>query len=314
MLADHGVRLLATAPATGNGKTLTLPIAGGILDPADEKGEVVHEGTLVFQRGARRVPLREIVLKTKHEPLIAKVGGGQLKLAATPKLSFARRGFGSVLSARGLHLTAKLATRLSKKLRLPGVFENGQPLGSLRSTPHPRTVSILGIGRATIVPDPAFVAKLDDLFISMNPIAPAERSAGPLFTFPIGSGGALSPDATFGTLRSGGAVEFLQLGAGQIFWQELWFDVGTGTALAEVNLQPSPPYPGKLGQVPVLDLKLAAAIIAPDPAARTIAVSGASLALTGQTAAYFNQAFAAGKSIFAAGEAFGSASFTAQTQ
>jgi hypothetical protein len=312
LLAANGVKLSATVPATRHGRAFTLPVSGGALDPAEEKGEIAQEGTLTFQRGARRVPLREIVVKTKPEPLIAKVGGGQLKLATSNKRSFARAGFGSSFSANDLRLSAKLATRLAKKLRLRGVFAAGQPLGTLRSSAQPASVAILPTGRATLTPDPAFIAKLDKLFVSLNPIAPAERSPGPIFSLPIIGGGALAPDASAGTLRTGGSLEFLQLGAGQIFWHELWFDPGADQVLAEADIEPAPTFPGKLGQVPVL--ALGAGAVSSDPVARTIAVAEAPLTLTEATAAYFNQAFAGGKETFAPGELLGSLTFTAQTQ
>jgi hypothetical protein len=312
LLAAHGVKLATTAPAKRSGRAYALPVSGGALDPTEEKGEIAQEGTLVFQRGAHRVPLREIVVKTKPEPLIAKVGGGQLKLASAAKRSFARAGFGSTFTANGLRLSAKLATRLAKKLHLHGVFAEGQRLGTLRSSAQPATVAILPTGRATLTPDPAFIAKLDKLFVSLNPIAPAERSPGPIFSLPIIGGGALAPDAGGGTLRSGGSLEFLQLGAGQIFWHELWLEPGTHQVLAEADIEPAPTFPGKLGQVPVL--ALGAGTVAADPIARTIAISGAPLTLTAATAAYFNQAFAPGKEAFAPGELLGTASFSAQTQ
>jgi hypothetical protein len=312
LLAAHGVELTATAPANRRDRAYTLPVSGGALDPAEEKGEIQQQGTLIFRRGARRVPLREIVVKTKPEPLIAKVGGGQLKLASTTKRRFARAGFGSSFTASGLRLSAKLATRLAKKLRLHGVFAGGQRLGTLRSSAQPVTVAILSTGRATFAPDPAFLAKLDQLFISLNPIAPAERSPGPIFSVPIIGGGALAPDASAGTLRSGGSLEFLQLGAGQIFWHELWLDPGTHQVLAEADIEPTPTLPGKLGQVPVLTL--GAGTLASNPSARTIAISAAPLTLTATTAAYFNQTFATGKEAFAPGELLGTVSFSAQTQ
>jgi hypothetical protein len=312
LLASHSVKLLAAAPASRHGATYALPISGGALDPTAGKGEIDSEGTLLFQRGARRVPLRHLVVKTKREPLLAKVGGGQLKLAAAAKISFARQGFGSAFAASGLRLSAKLATRLAKKLRLPGVFAAGQPLGTLRASTQPATVAVLPKGRATLTPDPTFIAKLDKLFVSLNPIAPAERAAGPIFTLPIIPGGALAPDAHSGTLRTGGSLEFLQLGAGQLFWHELWLEPATAATLAEVDLEPSPTFPGKLGQLPILSLAPGAA--SADPKARTISVAAAPLSLSAASATHFNHAFAGGKETFQAGEALGTVSFSAQTQ
>jgi hypothetical protein len=158
------------------------------------------------------------------------------------------------------------------------------------------------------------VAKLNSLFVSLNPISPAELAPGPVFSLPIVPGGALSPDASLGTLRTGGSIELLQQGAGQVFEHEFWADLGARSVSAEVDIQPTPAFPGKLGRLGVLDLNLAAAQISSNAGARTISVSNAPLALQATTAAHFNQAFAEGKPVFAAGEAFGSVSFTAWGQ
>lgn len=312
LLKSHGASLTAAAPARRAGGALVLPVAGGALDPIAMSGEVDTDGRLVFARGARNLPLRDVVIRSAHAPLLAKVGGGQLKVATAARIGLARAGFGSRLSAQPLRLTAKLATRLAKKLHLHRVFAAGQIIGTLRADAEPLSVAVLPLGRATLTPDPAFAKKLDGLFVSVNPIAPAERAAGPLFTLPIIGGGALSPDGATGELRSGGSLEFLQLGAGQIFWHELWFQPGFGQVLAEADLEPAPTFAGKLGQVPILTL--GPGTLASDPGARTITTSGAPLALSATTAGYFNQAFAAGKSVFAAGELLGTLSFVAQSQ
>lgn len=311
-LAHDGIKLSAEAGAKHRGRALVLPVSGGSLDPTIGRGEIENAGSLVFQNGRRRLPLRELTVKTKHTPLIAKVGGSQLKVAAAVKIASARAGFGTKFTAKGLKLSAKVATRLNKKLRPRVPFTSGQPLGTLLSRAQPQTIAILGAGAATVSIDPAFLSKLNAHFISLNPIAPAERAPGPVFSFPIIAGGRLSPDALSGTLRSAGALEFLQLGSGQVFWTEPWFDLDLHQTLAETDIEPAPTYPGKLGQVPILDLGGGAT--AADPGARTIALGGAPLTLPAAVAAYFNQAFAEGKPDFVPGEPVGSLSFTAQAQ
>jgi hypothetical protein len=306
------VALGATAPARLKGGVLTMPVSGGLMDPTSGKGTIEQPGALVF-RGRKSVPLKDITIKTKHSPLIAKVGGSQLKVASSSKLTVKREGFGTSLSAGKLKLSAKVAERLNKKLRPKAPFEEGQTIGSLASRTQPATVTLLEANRAALVLDSAFLAKLASLFVSVNPIFPAEHS-GPTFTFPIIRGGAIAPDASAGTLRTGGDVELLQLGGGQVFWHEPWPELGTKVDSAEVNVQPSPPYPGKLGRVGLFDLNMAAAAISSDPRARTIGVSGASLTLEAQTAATLNQAFSPGTETFRAGEALGVLSFVAQSQ
>ena len=312
LLDANGVQLATEAGARRRGRSLLLPVLGGSLDPTAGRGEIETGGTLVFRHGRHRVKLRKVEVKTKREPLVAKVGGSQLKVASAGRLSFERVGFGFSITARPLRLTAKFATRLGKKLGLRNVFEAGQKLGILRSQALPQTLGVLPVGRATFSPSPEFLAKLDSLFVSLNPVAPAERAPGPIFTVPLISEGTISPDAASGVPRTGGALEFLQLGSGQVFWQELWFDLVGQQVLAEVDVEPSPIFPGKLGQRPILGLGQGA--VSSDPADRTVTITGAPLTLGPESAAQFNQAFAAGEETFHAGELVGALGFVAQAE
>lgn len=311
-LRRNGVELTATGPARRKGQKLALPVSGGEWDPTTGKGTLEAEGSLVFQGARGKVPLRDLVLKAKRTPLYAKVGGGQLKVAAAKKVAAARAGFGAKLTATKLALSAKVATRLNKKLRPREPFTANQPIGALTARAQPATVAVLPTGRASLAPTAAFLAKLDSLHVSVNPIAPAELAPGPLFSFPIVAAGQIAPSGTAGTLRTGGELEFLKLGAGQVFWREQWLDLGGRADLAEVDLRPSPPYGGKQGQVGILGI--GAGGVSSDPAARTVSVSAAPLTLSAATAQAFNEAFAEGKAAFAAGEALGGVSFVAQGQ
>ncbi|HVY78592.1 MAG TPA: hypothetical protein VG898_08815 [Solirubrobacterales bacterium] len=305
-LAKNELKLIASQGARRKARTIALPVSGGRIDPTTGKGEVEHQGTLTFEAKRKRVPLRAITVKTKHQPLLAKVGGSQLKVARAKRISSQRSGFGAQFAATQLTLTAKAATRLNKKLRPKTPFEPNQPLGKLISSPQPRLVTIEDVGRATIAFDPAFLAKLESRFVSLNPIFPAEH-VGASFSFPIAAGGAISPQGTEGTLRTGGALEFLQLHAGQVFFSELWLDLGARSDSAELDLEPTPAFPGKLGRVGVLDYVPTS--LSSEPKARTISVTG-TLTLSAQAAQSFNEAFAQGQGpVFAAGEAVGALSF-----
>jgi hypothetical protein len=222
----EGVKVTAIAPAKLKAGTITLPVTGGKTDPTISKTEAEAEGQIVFQSGNRKVPLRSIETKAKKTPLYAKVGGGQLKVAKAKSLSFTREGFASSFAAKGLALTEKVATRLNKKLRTKDFFHEGQLIGTLKSTTQPQLVSILPQGQATLIPDPAFLAKLKALFVSLNPISPAELSPGPVLHFPIAGGGQLAPDASEGTLRIAGAIELLQLGAGRSSTRNIGLTLG----------------------------------------------------------------------------------------
>jgi hypothetical protein len=313
-LKREGVKITAKAPAKKQGNALVLPVSGGKSDPTIGKAEVEQEGTIIFEKGSRKVPLRNIELKAKKTPLFAKVGGSQLKVASSKKTTTAREGFGTSFKATGLALTQKVVTRLNKKLRTGKAFKEGQEFGSIKSSSQPQRVTILAQGQATLVPDQAILAKFKALFVSLNPISPAELSPGPVLRFPIAAGGQIAPDASEGTLRTAGAIELLQLGAGQVFQKEYWLDLGAKATSAEVDVEPTPAFPGKLGRIGVFDLNMAGASIASDPKSRSIAVSNASVTLAAQTAQTFNDAFAEGKPVFAAGEAFGVVSFAAVAQ
>src|SRR3954463_6930694 len=94
-LSQDGLKLRAKLGAKRQGKTITLPVIGGTMDLAEGRGEIQQEGTLVFEGKRGSVPLRQIRVKTKRTPLIAKAGGSQLKLAQAKTIDSKRNGFGS---------------------------------------------------------------------------------------------------------------------------------------------------------------------------------------------------------------------------
>ena len=312
-LKSEGVALKAIAPAKLQGNTVSFPITAGKLDPTTESGTLEHEGTLVFRAGKSSVPLKDLQLKTtqRHSPLAAKVGGSQLKLASAKTLEVSRAGFGEQVVVSGLSLSSTLATRLAKKLDRRGLFAAGMAFGRSASKANPEVIAIQQKGRAELTLAPGFQAKLDSLFIALNPVFPAEHPGA--FTLPL-YGGMIAPDANQGTIETQGALEFLQLGGGQVFWREGWLDLAAKTFAPEAELLPSPPYAGKQDRGSVAAFALTSTTA--NAKARTVSVSG-SLTLDPGTATTFNQVFAKplGKeSVFSAGEAIGSVSFTPQGQ
>jgi hypothetical protein len=311
---QNGLKLSAVAPAKLKAGTVSFPVVGGKLDPTNAKGTLEHGGALVFKANGKSVPIKAPQLKTTQQgaPFSAKVGGSQLKLATAQSLKVSRAGFANKVKVTKLALSAKLATRLAKKLKLRDAFKAGIPLGSSQSSANPQTISLLAKNKAELILDPVMGQKLASLFVAVNPIFPAEHPGA--FTLPI-FGGRLAPSGVEGTLETEGSLEFLQLGGGQVFWAEDWLDLAAKTASPEVNTQPSPPYPGKVGRAPVA--ALGGGSFAADPKARTFSFSGASLALAASTAATFNEVFAKpqGKAeVFVAGEALGTVSFAAVGQ
>jgi hypothetical protein len=313
LLKQDGIKLSAKAPAKLRAGKLTLPVFGGKFDPTFGKGTLETEGILTFQNSRGKVPLKQIAVKTAHAPLIAKLGGSQLKVATAGKVAVSRKGFGSEVNATKLKLSAKVITRLNKKLRPPTPLVAGQALGSLSASSEPATTTLLPSGVVELVPDPAFVAKMNSLFVSLNPISPTELAPGPLFKAPILLGSAIAPSARSGLIMSGGAIEALQLGAGQVFIKESWLDLTAGTISAELDLEPTPGFPGKQPRAPILSFAAPGAASA-DAKARMISLTGTNLVLGQPLVDAFNKAFAEGRPVFMVGEPFGSLSFTAQGQ
>lgn len=314
LLKSNGVRLSAQSPASLSRRVLRLPVSGGKVDPTTGEGTVEHEGALVLQAGSRRIPIRFLQLKTtrRRAPFAAKVGGGQLKLASATRLAFSRRGFAGKVKVSGLRLSQQVATRLEKKLRLRGAFPEVQPIGSAVTVADPARIFLQGRGAVALSLDPAIVDKLKSLFVAINPIFPAEHVGTP-FSFPI-LGGTIAPDGGAGTVEADGSMELLQLGGGQVFIHLPRLELEPSLATAELDVEPSPPYAGKIDSTPFATMSLAAAARSASPAARSVAVDNGILALTATTADAFNTAFAEGKAVFGTGEVLGSVGFTAYGQ
>lgn len=313
--ANH-VQLRGAGGVQVHGSTVTFPVSEGKFDPTDARGAVLHEGSLVLSAGGRSIPMRGLMLKTtrRSSPFSTKLGGSQLKLSSSAKVLTARNGFGEKVSVTALKLSAKVATRLGKKLRLPKAFGEGQPLGRAVTRIEPETIALENSGKVSFAFSPGIAAKLQSLFVAINPIFPAEHPD--VFTLPI-FGGTLAPDASQGTVETKGSIELLQLGAGQVFWHESWLDLAGGQLSSELEVGPSPPFAGKAGRQPVAGLSVSGGTVTANPSARTITVANASMTLQAGMAQTFNEAFAKpqGQSnVFAAGEALGTLSFTAQGQ
>ncbi len=304
-LHSEGVKLGVAKGAELRGNSVSFPTSAGRIDPLNGLGRVKHEGALLLIQGRHRVPLRGLILKTaaRRSPLSAKVGGGQLKLASAKRLAIDRSGFGMKVRATGLRLTAAAALRLSRKLHSIGALAAGEALGTALTRVEPQLAAVAATGVAYLTLDPGLLAKLNQLHVSLNPIHPAEH-LGTAFNLPIAKG-QIAPDGSSGEVDTGGAIEGLQLGSGQIFWQELGIDLTTGTLIAEVDVEPAPPYPGKVGRIAIAGLVPTS--VSSDPANRTVSVSAA-LFLSETAAAQLNQAYGEGKPVFVPGEPLGTIS------
>lgn len=316
LLRTHGVRILTREGAEFRSGAVRFPVVSGKFDPVSRKGTVEHGGAVLFDGGGPPLSLKKLQLKTTRasSPFVAKLGGGQLKVGRAQSLAIARQGFADKVTTSRVRLSAKFATRLAKRLRLRGAFEEGALLGTAVTRANPTTVAVLGRGRATLELDPGMAAKLDGLFVAVNPIFPAERPGS--FTLPI-FGGKLAPGLGSGFLQLQGALELTQLGGGQVIWWEPILDLDSDAFVPEVEVKPSPPYAGKAGALGIATVALPPTTIGANPSRRTLTVSGGILALTASAAATFEEVFArpqGRKDVFSAGEALGRISFTAEAQ
>jgi hypothetical protein len=311
LLHRSGMALEGRGGVSVKGGAISFPLAAGKLEPVEAKGTIEHAGQLVFRAGARKLPLRALQLKTTRaaSPFAAKLGGGQLKLSTGASLADERNGFGTNFKTTGMRLSAKVATRLEKKLRLKGLFSAGEPFGSATTTVEPATVGLAAAGKAELALDPGFASRLGSFFVAVNPIFPGEHPGA--FSFPIG-GGVLAPDGSSGLVKTNGGIEFIQVGGGQFFMKNLELEIATGRAFAEHQLVLASTGPGPSAAGPLLGL--GAGTFSDEPAARTITGSGAMLTLSATVAQAFDEAFAkplGRPDSFMAGEVLGTIGFAA---
>ena len=315
LMQRNGVKLSVRAPAKLKGNTVTFPAVRGKFDPTTGKATVDHDGALLLKGGRGTVSFKSLQVKTtrRSAPLAAKVAGGQLKLGSG-KGSFARSGFGMKYTVRALRLAPKVAARLNKRLHLDVPTGASTVLGTATSAVEPEAVTVLGQGKATLELDAGFLAKLDQLHVAANPVFPAEHPGS--FTFPIFSG-RLAPNLGQGAMDLRGGLELLQLGGGKVTWTDPRLDFATPGFVPEADVEPAPPYAGKVGPVAVASIAVQPAAVKADPRRRTVSLQGGGLALGEAAAATLNEVFAKpqGKDgVFVAGEPFGRVSFSAQGQ
>lgn len=327
----RGVKILGLSPATVNGHTIVLPVAGGGLDPLTGQGTVAHAGEIKFKHGKRTARVGPLVLDTATASLNGLVVGKPIKFAAVEGLSSARNGFGVNLAIAQLALTGNAAKLLNAKLGFAGKkakkpskasaskkrkivrkpFEGKQVLGAAVSSTQPLAVTILPTGKAKLAPDLETVTKLFMAGATTEVIPPAELEMGPppAVTLPI-AGGLLAPNGSAGVLQTLGGQK-ISKGSTATITNNLWVDLGLKLTSAETEVTGFPGAPGNLGRVPNALLDLSAATVGSDPPARTISVANAIMRMTAEGAAGFNSLYG---TEFKAGDPLGSLSFTAQAQ
>jgi hypothetical protein len=232
------VKLSATGGATKSGKTVTLPITGGTLDPTNGSGPVQDGGKIVLKAGKKKAKLTSIVTTFgAGGGISAKVNGKNKKLASISGGTVGRAGFGGTVTDAVAKLTKKGAGALNDALvartNLRGGGFKGGKLATASTTTVPSTVTVtsatsstteditgvggpptfgcVGLGTCT-----TFAGKLTEDGVSNTPSNGATITPPPtvVLTFTPQTGGSIAPDCTGGTLTgSQGAVTLARGGA-----------------------------------------------------------------------------------------------------
>ena len=302
------VKLSATSPATLKGTTLALPLSGGALDSDSGQGAISQSGELKLKAPHGRLFLKSFTLKTTRSPLIANVSGAQLQLTSAPKPRLAREGFGFQIRYPTLKLSKNLAERLEQEAppeedllhrggaglpadQGPAADDRGGAHGrrgariqprDLRQAEQPRRRDQPGLPRRT----------------HRQRLPPADPRRPD------------RPRRLAGNDRNPGHGRTDQTRLRLVQLREIWPEFGPKTVSAELAIEPASPVTGGLARPSIGTLSLSGASVTPNPTARTVGVSGATVDFTQVTAETFNEAFAKGEGkVFNAGEALGTVSF-----
>jgi hypothetical protein len=329
-LQKNGVKLSKIGPATARGKSLSLPVSGGTLDPLTGLGTLTHSGGFKLKVGRKSIALRSLELNTTSRSLSARVGSRRLKVASVKRFTFAREGFGVNLKITKLMLTGEAARELNKALAVPvekkstmdkaaigkskatakvkPIFKGSQILASVSSTTQPSTVTVAPGGSAALATSLPTAQKLAELNVGIETVAPSTMASPgppPAFDFPIG-GGTISPSGTAGIVQTVGGLKLVQDGdrfpaplglAGKtstIALNTIYVALGAKIATVEVVLSSTisaEANRGALGRGSIADVRLTGATISADPVTHTVSVQNASATLQAPTAEVLNSVF-----------------------
>jgi hypothetical protein len=299
-----GIKVTAVKPASIKGTKATFTVTGGSVEPTTGAGTVTHSGGLKIKWGKKSVALKAFEINTTSKTLTASVGGKKVKFATLGGLSSARLGFGNSISAKSLKLTGaganalnskltpkptKVKTKVKKKgktvvkvktVKTKPAFKANMVLGKSTTEVEPTTDNVVATGTMLYGGDATLFAKLKDVEVEVQPIAPTTVAAT---TFSSGiSGGTISPLGTSGQVNSSGGIKLvqnlLQGPSTSITLGSIGVDLAAKTASVEVvgesNAESEGKKPlnvGNLGRSSIADLTITGST--PSPATRTVSVT-----------------------------------------
>jgi hypothetical protein len=327
-LGNLGVTVQPVGAGAVSGKKIALAVRGGKLDPVDVQGFLETRGGFKLDAGGRGVPVTQLTVNTVKGAVFANVAKARMQLGTIVSPTSAREGFGANLKAVKLSLSEKAVRRISNRLGLKGSkrLNPGRVLSNLYSTAQPETVTVLPQGTATFAVNSIALGKLEAKGVKvpagLTAIAPATEPKPTSFELPV-SGGTLAPDATKGSLETSGGIQILKESESlspTMRLRNLAVDFSTKTASAELELLPSPPFPGAAGRSSIVDVVLPPNAVVADPVTRKIAIQGAEARLQATAASTLNDVFnqpapaPPPSSNFVVGDPLGSFSVTVQAR
>lgn len=327
-LSNLGVTVQGVGAGSATGNKISLPVGDGKLDPTNAQGFLDSRGGFKLQLGNRGVPVTQLTVNTAKTAVYAKIAKARMQLGILTPPTSSREGFGANLKAVKLSLTEKAVRRISNRLGLKGSkrLNAGRVLSNTYSTAQPETVTVLAQGSATLTASASTLAKFAAKGVKVpegfTAIAPATKPSDTSFALPI-SGGSLAPDASKGTVETAGGVQILKEAepfSPTMRLRNVTVDFAAKAATAELEILPSPPFPGVAGRSSIVDVVLPPNSVVANPVARTIAIKDVEARLQATTASTLNDVFnqpappPPPSSNFVVGDPLGTFSMTIQAQ
>lgn len=298
-LGNLGVTVQPVGAGSVSGKKIGLPVRDGKLNPVNVLGFLDTRGGFKLQLGNRGVPVTQLTVNTVKGAVYAKVAKARMQIGTITPPTFAREGFGANFKAVKLSLNEKATRRISNRLGLKGSkrLNPGRVLSNLYSTAQPETVTVLPQGSATLTGNASTLGKLSAKGVKVpegiTALAPATKPAPTSFQFPI-TGGALAPDTSKGTVETAGGVQILKDTDSldpTVRVSDIRIDFAAKAATVELEILPTPPFPGKAGRTSLVDVVVPPSSVVVNPVARTISIQNAEARLQASAASTLNDVF-----------------------
>lgn len=327
-LANAGITVTGLRGGEAAGNKVGLALRGGMLDPTDVAGHVEPQGGFKLSLGRRGVPIYGLSVNTVKGSVYATVAKAHMQLATFAAPVVRREGFGANFKAGQLVLTEKATRRISNRLglRQNKRFEAGRVISNLYVSAQPRTVNLLAQGSVVLTPNQATLAKFAAKGVKLPggiaPIPPATAPSPTTLAFPI-SGGTMAPDGSTGMLQTIGGVQVTKQTdtlSPQVRLTNVEVNFGSKAALVELEILPTPPFPGGAGRASIVDLTLPSGAVTTSPGARQITITDAEAKLQAVAATTLDSVFdqpapaPPSSSDFVVGDPFGTFSLTAQAE